>query len=213
MCVTYLVNIEELYEQRNYLAVIKQLEGSSQENQLPILAFSYQKTKRWENAMECWNRLIAKNPNNAEYYNERGVCKFNMRFKHAIQDFNRAVELEPNNPYFYSCRAYIKDKTGDTEGSVEDYTKSLSLDLTDAITMNNLGLAEQKLGHTAKARAQFKASDELLGIETIDSREDQSSPLSSFNQGKEPSTIWKELRKMVTSKSGFKKFWSELRGK
>ena len=213
MCVTYLVNIEELYEQRNYLAVIKQLEGSSQENQLPILAFSYQKTKRWENAMECWNRLIAKNPNNAEYYNERGVCKFNMRFKHAIQDFNRAVELEPNNPYFYSCRAYIKGKTGDTEGSVEDYTKSLSLDPTDAITMNNLGLAEQKLGHTAKARAQFKASDEFLGIETIDSREDQSSPLSSFNQGKEPSTIWKELRKMVTSKSGFKKFWSELRGK
>ena len=213
MCVTYLVNIEELYEQRKYLAVIKQLKGSSQENQLPILAFSYQKTKRWENAMECWNRLIAKNPNNAEYYNERGVCKFNMRFKHAIQDFNRAVELEPNNPYFYSCRAYIKDKTGDTEGSVEDYTKSLSLDPTDAITMNNLGLAEQKLGHTAKARAQFKASDELLGIETIDSREDQSSPLSSFNQAKEPSTIWKELRKMVTSKSGFKKFWSELRGK
>ena len=213
MCVTYLVNIEELYEQRNYLAVIKQLEGSSQENQLPILAFSYQKTKRWENAMECWNRLIAKNPNNAEYYNERGVCKFNMRFKHAIQDFNRAVELEPNNPYFHSCRAYIKDKTGDTEGSVEDYTKSLSLDPTDAITMNNLGLAEQKLGHTAKARAQFKASDELLGIETIDSRKDQSSPLSSFNQGKETSTIWKELRKMVTSKSGFKKFWSELRGK
>ena len=93
MCVTYLVNIEELYEQRNYLAVIKQLEGSSQENQLPILAFSYQKTKRWENAMECWNRLIAKNPNNAEYYNERGVCKFNMRFKHAIQDFNRDNDL------------------------------------------------------------------------------------------------------------------------
>ena len=136
-----------------------------------------------------------------------------MRFKHAIQDFNRAVELDPKNPYFFSCRAYIKDKTGDTEGSVEDYTKSLSLDPTDAITMNNLGLAEQKLGHTAKARAQFKSSDELLGIETIDSREDQYEPLPSINQEKQPSTIWKEFRKMVSSKSGFKQFWTELRGK
>jgi hypothetical protein len=97
--------------------------------------------------------------------------------------------------------------------SVEDYTKSLSLDPTDAITMNNLGLAEQKLGHTAKARAQFKSSDELLGIETIDSREDQYEPLPSINQEKQPSTIWKEFRKMVSSKSGFKQFWTELRGK
>lgn len=207
------MNIKALYEQGDYLAIINQLEGSSEESNLSILAFSYQKTKRWENAMECWNRLIAKYPNNAEYYNERGVCKFNMRFKYAIQDFDSAIELEPNNPYFYSCRAYIKDKTGDTEGSVEDYTKSLSLDPTDAITMNNLGLAEQKLGHTAKARAQFKSSDELLGIETIDSREDQYTPLPTIGENKQPSTIWKEFKKMVSSKSGFKQFWIEFRGK
>jgi Flp pilus assembly protein TadD len=209
------VNFEHLYEQGDYVAIINSLEGNPDENYLSILAFSYQKTKRWENAMECWNHLIKKEPTNAEYYNERGVCKFNMRFKHAIQDFDRAIELEPNNAYFYSCRAYIKDKTGDTEGSVEDYTKSLSLDPTDAITMNNLGLAEQKLGHTAKARAQFKASDELLGIETIDSRDDEvySSSFTSYQNDAQPSTIWKEFKKMVSSKAGFKQFWIELRGK
>ena len=69
MRVNYIVNIEELYEQGNYLAVINHLKGSTEVSHLSILAFSYQKTKRWENAMECWNRLIAKNPNNAEYYN------------------------------------------------------------------------------------------------------------------------------------------------
>ena len=88
MCVKLKVNFEHLYEQGDYLAIINSLEGSLDENYLSILAFSYQKTKRWENAMECWNHLIKKEPDNAEYYNERGVCKFNMRFKHAIQDFD-----------------------------------------------------------------------------------------------------------------------------
>jgi tetratricopeptide (TPR) repeat protein len=209
------LNIEQLYEQGDYEAIIDSLEGSPNEDYLSILAFSYQKTKRWENAMECWNHLIIKDPTNAEYFNERGVCKFNLRFKHAIQDFDQAVKLDPENAYFYSCRAYIKDKTGDTEGSVEDYTKSLSLDPTDAIIMNNLGLAEQKLGHTAKARAQFKSSDELLGIETIDSRDDEanstaSPSLASNNQSP---TLWDEFKKMISSKAGFKQFWAELRGK
>lgn len=205
------MNTQVWYEQGNYEAVIDALEQKPDDNQLPILAFSYQKLKQWEKAMSCWNKLIAMDASNAEYYNERGVCKFNMRFKHAIQDFDQAILLEPENPYFYSCRAYIKDKTGDTEGSVADYTQSLALDPTDAIAMNNLGLAEQKLGHKAKARAQFKASDELLGIETIDSRYD-TSPIPSHTKEK-PRLLWREVKKMISSKSGFLQFWSEFRGK
>jgi tetratricopeptide (TPR) repeat protein len=152
------MDVQALFDTGDYNAVIKQLKNSEPR---PILAFAYQKNKEWEKAMDIWTLLIAKYPDAAEYYVERGVCKFNLRFKYAIQDFDQAIEMEPDNAYYYSCRAYIRDKTGNTEGSVDDYTKALELDPEDAIILNNLGLAEQKLGFTAKARERFKYSDDL----------------------------------------------------
>jgi len=203
------MDVQALYDNGDYQAVIKQLKKAEPR---PLLAFAYQKNKQWEEAMEIWTMLIAKYPDAAEYYVERGVCKFNLRFKHAIQDFNQAIEMEPTNAYFYSCRAYVKDKTGDTEGSVEDYTKALELDPDDAITLNNLGLAEQKLGHTGRARQRFKNSDDLMGIKTIDSRDpDDYEELKPTPKPSVKPSIWSEFKKMWT-KDGFKAFWKELRG-
>lgn len=204
------MTVQELFDSGEYSKVITQLKGNPSE----LLAYAYQKNKQWEEAMNVWNALIIAQPNNASFYNDRGVCKFNLRFKHAIQDFDKAIELEPENAYFFSCRAYIKDKTGDTEGSVKDYQKALDLDPQDAITLNNLGLAEQKLGFTARARERFKYSDDLLGIKTIDSREDNGSENDLGNSPKTKSTenkksIWSEFKKMW-SRDGFKEFWKDL---
>ncbi|MGB0850610.1 MAG: tetratricopeptide repeat protein [Bacteroidia bacterium] len=205
------MDVKKLYEEGKYAEVISLLE---KEETSELLAYSYQKNKQWEEAMNAWNAMIIRHPNDASYYNERGVCKFNLRFKHAIQDFDKAIELAPNNAYYYSCRAYIKDKTGDTEGSVTDYQKAYELDPNDAIVLNNLGLAEQKLGHTAKARERFKNSDDLLGIKTIDSRPD----LTENGIGSKPApmppiqkpTLWSEFKKML-SKDGFRDFLKDLK--
>ena len=204
------MSVQELYDNGQYDQVLATLGAHPPLEHLPLAAFAYQKTKQWEEAMNCWNTLIASELNKAEYYNERGVCKFNLRFKHAIQDFDKAISLEPTNAYYYSCRAYIRDKTGNTEGSVDDYTKALELDPEDAITLNNLGLAEQKLGFTARARERFKYSDDLLGVKTIDSRDpDEYQKLKPTPPPK--TTLWIEFKKMFT-KEGFRDFWRELRG-
>ncbi|MDC1394961.1 tetratricopeptide repeat protein [Bacteroidia bacterium] len=206
-----MMEVQGLYDAGKYEEVISRLQDSEPNE---LLAFAYQKSKKWEDAMNIWNLLIVASPQNADYYNERGVCKFNLRFKHSIQDFDKAIELEPTNSYFYSCRAYIKDKLGDSEGSVVDYTKALELDPEDAITLNNLGLAEQKIGYTARARERFKDSDDLLGIKTIDSRED----LTENGIGSTPSvtsskpSVWQEFKKMLSIK-GFKDFLRDLKAK
>lgn len=201
------MDIQELYDSGKFEEIIKQFRKGKPS---PTLAFAYQKTKQWDEAMEIWTSLIGQYPDAAEYYVERGVCKFNLRFKHAIQDFDYAIEMESDNPYFYSCRAYIKDKTGDTEGSVADYTKALELDPEDAITLNNLGLAEQKLGFTSRSRERFKYSDDLLGVKTIDSRAPEDYQKLTHTPP-EKITLWQEFKKMLT-KDGFKIFWKELRG-
>ena len=195
---------QKLYDEGQYQKVIDQLKNDDRAEALELVAYSHQKLNQWEAAMEKWNALIAKHPDKPYFYNHRGVCKFNLRFKHAMDDFDKALMLDPSNPYFYSTRAFVKDKTGDTEGSVRDYEKAHELDPNDALILNNLGLAEQKLGLTAKARERFKNSDDLLGVKTIDSRsEPPSTPPPA-------STLWKELRKMVTTKEGFKDFLRDL---
>lgn len=182
-------------------STIKKLRNSNLKEDIIQVAEAHQGLGQWEEAMNCWNQLLTAEPENAQYYNYRGVCKFQLRFAKAVLDFNKAIELDPNNPYHYACRAYIKDKTGDTEGAVDDYQKAFDLDPADAITLNNLGLAEQKLGHTKSARERFKYSDDLLGIKTIDSREPE------ITQNIPPkSTIWQEFKAMISSKEGFRQF-------
>lgn len=206
-------NAQELFDNGKYSELITLLSKTSNADEQQLLAYSYQKTGKFEEAMNCWNELIQKLPEVAQFYNERGVCKFNLRFKHALEDFNKAVELEADNPYFYSCRAYVKDKIGDSEGAVEDYEKAYKLDPTDAITLNNLGLAEQKLGHTAKAREFFKKSDSIMGIDM--QYDELPSKLKSNKEPVKPSLKNKlrEVKRMLSSSAEFKKFLKEVMGK
>lgn len=167
---------------------------------------SLQRLKRYEEAMETWNIAISNHGELAEFYSERGVCKFHLRFKSSIDDLNRAIELDPDNGYRYACRAYVRDKIGDTEGAIEDYTRSNELDPDNVITLNNLGLAEEKLGHTKQARDFFKSADELAGIDHITNK--------YFEQQPEPpkpetSSLAVELLKMVRTKEGFKDFLTD----
>jgi tetratricopeptide (TPR) repeat protein len=202
------MNVKELFDQGKYKEVISLLKKNTDVGSQEMLAFAYQKMAKWEEAMQIWTTLIAIYPENAAFYNERGVCKFQMRFKHAIQDFNEAIRLDPAEPYYYSCRAYIRDKIGDIEGAIKDYSTAHDLDPSDAITLNNLGLAEQKFGYTKKARERFKDSDDLLGIKTIDSMPEIKPKFESIPQPKP--TIWTELKNMISSKSGFKSFLKDL---
>ena len=46
-------------------------------------------------------------------------------------------------PYFYL--GFIKNKLGDQEGAIEDYTKALSIDPYDGISYNNRGTIYQRM--------------------------------------------------------------------
>jgi tetratricopeptide (TPR) repeat protein len=203
-----LVKAKSLFEQKKYVEVIKLLKNSKNSEELSLKGYSLQKLEKWEEAMQVWNSLIILNDLEPYYYLERGVCKFRMRFPHVLEDFDKAVNLNPNNPYFYSCRAYVKDKIGDSEGAIEDYTKAHQLDPEDALILNNLGLAEQKLGYTHKARQSFEKSNDIIGYEE---KFYQSENISKEKdaQPKEKSTIWQQIKLMMSSKQEFRKFLKE----
>ena len=128
-----------------------------------------------------------------------------------MDDISKAIEFDPENGYHYACRAYIKDKLGDTEGSIEDYKKSLEFDPDNEVTLNNLGLAEEKLGYTQQARSRFRQADDLMGIETIETRTDPIKELEKPVEQK--NALWHEVRTMISSRREFVRFLRDLFGK
>ena len=132
---------------------------SKNPNYLQGLAFY--KQAEYEKAIEQFTLAIVKeeNPN---IYSERGIAWFHLGEKeNALSDLNYALGLEPHNPYRYSSRAFLRDSMGDTQGAIEDYTKAVELDPDDAIALNNLGMAEEKLGYKERAEARWKQADNL----------------------------------------------------
>ncbi|MFT7592685.1 MAG: tetratricopeptide (TPR) repeat protein [bacterium] len=212
LCYQYSMRFDKAlasYKAQDYTKVLEIFANNEpvlSEDETSLKAEVLQKLKRYEDAMNVWNVAISNFGDKAEFYAERGVCKFHLRFKSSIDDLDKAIALEPENGYRYACRAYVKDKIGDTEGAIEDYTKASVLDPGNDITLNNLGLAEEKLGHTQRARANFKNADSIAGISHITDKYFKERPESVV---KAKSNITQELRKMLSSKSEFKAFWSD----
>jgi len=197
------------FQAQNYPLALEHLSSDTavlSEDEIRLKAEVLQKLKRYEDAMNVWNVAIANFGEQADFYADRGVCKFHLRFKSSMDDLNKAIELDPDNGYRYACRAYVKDKIGDTEGAIADYTKANELDPGNDITLNNLGLAEEKLGHTQRARANFKQADSIAGIAHITDKYFKEKPEPIVQQ---KPTLLSELRKMLSSRSEFKAFWSD----
>jgi tetratricopeptide (TPR) repeat protein len=114
-----------------------------------------------KDALKFYDKAIADEPSNPDYYSKRGVTYFHLgNLKAALADMNTSAELEPEYSYRYASRAYIKDAMGDLDGAIEDYKIAVQLDPEDGVAFNNLGLLEEKQGY-ATAKKHFDKADEL----------------------------------------------------
>lgn len=146
------------------------------ENKYSLEAVRYFRDQQFEKALLAYNKAIAITPDDPDLFSERGVTHFHLGNKHqALKDMNKAVELEPDYSYRYASRAYIKDSIGMIKEAIDDYKMAVTLDPSDAISLNNLGMLEEKLGYTVSSREHLKKADEIglsgMGIEPADSIE------------------------------------------
>jgi len=203
-----------LFANKGYADCLKALKGRDEalltREELRIKSYSHQRLQRFEEAMNCWNILITRDGSDAEAYAERGVCKFHQSFKSSMEDFDKAVELEPNNAYRYACRAFIKDKLGNLDGAHDDYSKSLKLDPKNEVTHNNMGMLQEKMGYNQRSQLHFGQADALAGLEDAVTND-----LPNFlaeDAPREKTSIWTEVKRMLSSTSEFKRFLQELKG-
>ena len=183
-------------------------------NQEHEKAYNLMLEKDYQQALKIFVDLIYLFPNEANLFSDRGVIFIHQNKKvAALQDFDQAVFLEASYGYRYASRAYARDFFGDTEAAILDYEKAIELDPEDAVSYNNIGLLQEKLGYKQKAQKNFELADEI-SKEQEDNFIKQT-PISENNapEIQEESRIkkksfFKEFFKILQSKKQFKEFLS-----
>ena len=179
-------------------------------------AYNLMLAKEFHEAQKIFDNLIYLFPKEANLFGDRGVNFIHLKKKEeALKDFDEAVFLESTYGYRYASRAYAKDFFGDTSAAILDYQKAIELDPEDAVSYNNIGLLQEKMGYQQKAKQNFDAAD-LLAKE----QEDKITPPSTISEKEEKQpetdnlkkeTLFTEFFKVLRSKKQFKEFISFLK--
>jgi uncharacterized spore protein YtfJ len=131
--------------------------------------------KRYSDALDMADTLLAKDPNNADLHAWKGhimgslaqgnpadMMKYGMG---AMQEYETSLQLDPNNPHGHFGRGMVRLMAppgfgGDLDGAVADFEASIAKrPMPEAYF--HLGQAYQKKGLTDKAKAAYKKAVEL----------------------------------------------------
>lgn len=212
---------EAMLRQGSYETLLKSTEGfkAGEPKVLFLRAMATARLRKLSEALELFNALLDMQPDRAEVLSERAVVYLHLKKKSlCLIDFNRAVDLQPQNPYRYASRAYARESFGDIEGAIGDYEKALALDPEDAVSHNNLGLLQEKLGYKLKAEKNFSRADKLSQML---SDWDKKLPEAEGEKEEPPKEVpntsskqlWQTAWQTIKHKESRAEFWRWLRKK
>ena len=119
----------------------------SSESQLRTAVKAKASRGEYVSAIALLDRLIALCPDNAAYYNNRGLMYFrNNQIVEAFCDLSTALEINPNLDSAYNNRANCHAAQGDLIEAIADYDLALDLNPANLRAWINQGIALRELG-------------------------------------------------------------------
>ena len=116
--------------------------------------------------IEEYTRKIVKDPNNIDYYIDRGDIYFSIReFEKALKDYSRVIELSSysnsTKGRYYRDRGYTYYCLKEYKKAIEDFSKAIELEPTDRDYHNNRGNAYYYLKEYEKAIEDYSRAIEV----------------------------------------------------
>jgi tetratricopeptide (TPR) repeat protein len=134
----------------------------------------YENTDRWVDVVTWADRRLSNLPKDspARANALNGACwaraKAGVEPQVALKLCEEAMSLRPDEPAIRDSRALVRLRLGDWSGAVSDYDEVLKHGTNHAFALYGRGLAERRLGQTAKADADLAAAKSASpNIETI----------------------------------------------
>lgn len=110
----------------------------------------------YDEAISLLSQVINKNPKNETALMLRAAAlKEISLFEQAIEDYTALIALNPQAIY-YNRRGLIFEEFEDWQSAQKDYTSSLELNPSWAISYNNRGYVNMKMGHYDEAKLDFE---------------------------------------------------------
>jgi len=107
---------------------------------------------QYQQALQGYNQLISKNPNNAAALSSRSACLTQLgHYEEALQDANSALELDPYNINTMKNRALLYSAINQHELAAQDFMSYLKYEPQNAPIINSLAVEYQHLGQHDEA--------------------------------------------------------------
>ena len=173
------------------------------------------KERDFDGAIMDFTLALERDPGNSEILYQRAMCYYHLKKQSlALLDMDAAVEMQPNYSFRYASRAFMRDTFGDVMGAIQDYKQAIALDPEDAISYNNLGILEDKMGRRTVSQGYYDKADNLMGVSSnTEMKEmmnegaainyDRELPTPDVSKGELPLTLWGIIKNTLGSKDGF----------
>ncbi len=110
-------------------------------------ANSYYYAKKYDKAIERYDRILEQDLNDAKALNNKGIALDSLgRSQDAITYFDKALDIDPNDAYTLYNKGTSLGQLGSYEESITYFDKALAIDPDDAKALNNKDIALNKLG-------------------------------------------------------------------
>ena len=153
-------------ELQDFINAEKYFEKLIKIKKLPNIYYTYgniqKKLKKFDNAIDSFQKAINLNPNFSEAYNNLGNTKkiINKRVE-AINHYKKAILIKEDNIEALINLSIILKENNNYEDLINVYKKILKLDNNNVKTIYNLGSAQLFLGDINKGRECFEKAIQI----------------------------------------------------
>jgi tetratricopeptide (TPR) repeat protein len=127
------------------------------------LAVELHRERKYGEALNILDRLIAAYPGMATLYVQRGSLMLaTKQFEGALTDFDRALTLDPHNVEGHFGKGAVLQANGNLHDAISNYDHALGLQPNHAFALNNRALVLRELGHLHEAVQSYDAAITLI---------------------------------------------------
>ena len=106
---------------------------------------------KFQEAIECYDKAIEINPDDAEAYYNKGNTLYNLgEYQQAIECYDKAIEINPDGVEAYNNKGNTLYKLGEYQQAIECYNKAIKLDKNVAKARKNKRILLQALAEKGK---------------------------------------------------------------